>query len=83
MEVLAGRVINYYRAIGVISVKLTDNINKGDIIHIKGNTTDFEQKVESMQIMHNNVTVAAKGGVAGIKVDAYARKNDLVYKVVN
>jgi putative protease len=83
MEVLAGRVINYYRVIGVVSVKLTDNLNKGDLIHIKGNTTDFDQKVESMQIMHNTVTGAAKGDIAGIKVNAYTRKNDFVYKVLN
>jgi putative protease len=60
---------------------VSDTLEVGDVIHIKGHTTDFEQKIESMQIEHQQVTKATKGQVVGIKVKDYVRENDLVYKV--
>lgn len=81
MEILAGKVTHYYKAIGVAAVEVSDTLEVGDVIHIKGHTTDFEQKIESMQIEHQQVTKATKGQVVGIKVKDYVRENDLVYKV--
>jgi putative protease len=81
MEVLAGKVTHYYKSIGVAAVEVSDSLKVGDLIHIKGRTTDFEQKVESMQIEHNNVTEAKKGEVIGLKVKDYVREHDLVYRV--
>lgn len=82
MEVLAGKVVKYYRAIEVASVEVSDNIEAGDRIHIKGHTTDFDQTIKSMQIRHRRITAALKGQVIGIKVDDYVRKHDLVYRII-
>jgi translation elongation factor EF-1alpha len=40
----------------------------GDRIRIQGHTTDFEQKVASIQIEHASVEVAKKGDKIGVKV---------------
>lgn len=81
MEVLAGKISHYYKAIGVAAVELMDFLEVGNAIHIKGRTTDFQQKVESMQIEHESVTRAEKGQVIGLKVGDYVREHDLVYRV--
>jgi putative protease len=81
MEVLAGRVTHYYKAIGVAAVEVTDFLEVGNTIHIKGHTTDFEQKIESMQIEHRPVERAEKGQTVGLKVKDYVREHDLVYRV--
>jgi translation elongation factor EF-1alpha len=57
-------------------------LNVGDNIHIKGGTTDFEQKVESMQIEHENIDKAKKGDVIGLRVKEKVREGDEVYKIV-
>jgi putative protease len=81
MEFLAGKVVNYYSAIGVASVEISDCLETGNTIHIKGHTTDFEQTVDSIQINHNPVSRASKGDTAGVKVADYVRKHDLVFRV--
>jgi putative protease len=82
MEVLAGKVTHYYKGIGVAAVNVTDYLEVGDTIHIKGHTTDFEQKIESMQLEHRPIKRAEKGQLVGIAVREYVRENDLVYRVV-
>lgn len=81
MEFAVGKIINYYRAPGVASVKISVPLSVGDKIHIKGHITDFEQTVESMQIHHMQVNRASKGDIAGIKVTDYVRKHDTVYRL--
>jgi putative protease len=80
-EIFAGTVVNYYRAIGVASVKVTDYLEVGNLIHIKGHTTDFEQVIESIQLNHKPITKALKGQLVGIKVKEYIRKRDSVYRI--
>jgi len=75
-----GSVIGYYDHVKVIAVDLTAQLKVGDKIHVKGATTDFSQKVDSMQIEHDKVESAKKGDSVGIKVKDKARKNDKVYK---
>ena len=81
MEFLAGKVINYYSSIGVASIKISDYLEVGNHIHVKGHTTDFEQTVDSIQINRNQVNRASKGDIAGVKITDYVRKHDLVYRV--
>lgn len=81
MEILAGKVTHYYKSIGVAAVEVSDSLEVGNVIHIKGHTTDFEQKIESMQIEHQQVTKATTGQVIGLKVKDYVREHDLVYRV--
>lgn len=81
MEISVGEINHYYNVAGVAAIEITDSLEVGNVIHIKGHTTDFEQKVESMQIEHKQVTKAAKGQVIGLKVQDYVRQHDKVYRV--
>lgn len=80
MEKEVGRVFVYYGNIGVAAIKLSDKLKVGDQIIIRGHTTDFKQKVESIQIEHKKVNEAKKGDDIGIKVRDKVRPNDVVYK---
>ena len=77
-----GSIGNYYSKISVAVVDLTGKIAVGDTIRVKGATTDFRQKVDSMQIEHTNVQSAGSGQSIGMKVTDKVRKGDLVYKVL-
>jgi putative protease len=83
MEEKVGVISHYFGNISVGVVNLTDgDLQIGDDIHIKGHTTDFTQKVESMQIEHEDKEKVYKGQVVGIKVKQQVRKNDVVYKII-
>jgi putative protease len=77
-----GIVSNYYKKIGVAAATLEGDLAVGNIVHIKGNRTDFSQKVESMQVEHKNIERAKKGDDVGIRVKEYTRAHDVIYKVV-
>jgi len=80
-EQLIGHVSHWFGRIGGIGVTLTGQLAVGDRIHILGHTTDFEQQLTSMQIMHQDVESAGPGDEIGIKVRLRARPGDRVYKV--
>jgi putative protease len=77
-----GIVSHYFSNIGVAAVVLEGELAVGDTIHIKGHTTDFVQKIESIQIENKNVVWAKEADNIGIKVKEHAREHDVVYKVV-
>ena len=81
MEILAGKVTHYYNTIMVATIEVSDYLQVGNVIRIKGHTTDFEQRVESMQIEHQSVTKAEKGQIIGLKVKDFVREHDLVYRI--
>ncbi len=74
-----GKVVKYFDKVGVAVVELSDNLNVGDKVHIKGATTDFNQKVASMQVEHEKIEKAKKGQSIGLKVDERVRLNDRVF----
>jgi putative protease len=77
-----GTVTHYYSHLHVAGVAITDGeLHKGDTIHVKGHTSDFEQKVESMQIDHEPVEIARSGDQIGLSVTDHAREHDAVYMV--
>lgn len=77
-----GTVTHYYNHLHVAGVTITDGeLHNGDTIHIKGHTSDFEQKVESMQIDHAAVDTAKPGDEIGLTVIEHAREHDTVYAV--
>jgi hypothetical protein len=79
-----GRVIHYYSHLNVAVISLDKGpLQVGDVIHIKGHTTDFRQPVESMQVEHESITKAVPGDDFGLKVIAHAREHDIVYRVLN
>ncbi len=76
-----GKVSSFFSHVSVAAIKLTNTLKVGDKIHIKGNTTDFEDTVKSMQIEKKDVKEAKKGDHIGIKVPEKVRPNDIVYLV--
>lgn len=82
MELKAGVITHLYKKIGVAVLDLSEPLQVGDTIRILGRTTDITQKVESMQIEHQNVERAEKGQCIGLKVQGDVREKDIVYKVV-
>lgn len=81
MEKEVGKITHFFGKINVGVIKLSGALKGRDKIHIKGATTDFKQKLSSMQIEHKKVKTAKKGQSIGIKVNKQVRQGDLVYKV--
>lgn len=76
----AGKVTHFYSKISVAVIQLTAPLNVGDKILIKGDTTNLEQTVDSMQIEHENIQKAEAGKAIGLKVKDRVRPGDTVYK---
>ncbi|GAB4387371.1 MAG: hypothetical protein Kow0025_00550 [Thermodesulfovibrionales bacterium] len=81
-EQKVGVVTHYYSHLGVAAVVMEGELSVGDTIHVKGHTSDFTQKVESIQLEHQDVQRAGEGDDVGIKVKEHAREHDVVYRVV-
>ena len=81
-EERVGFVTHYYGHLSVAAIRLeSGSLRVGDTIRILGHTSDFRQRVESMQIEHQPVTEAGKRQEIGLKVTQHAREHDDVYKV--
>ena len=77
------RITHYFSKLGVAAIEITqDALRLGDTIHVKGHTSDFVLKIDSMQIDGKSVDEAKAGQSIGIRVPEHAREHDLVYKVV-
>ena len=78
-----GVVTHYFSHLSVAVVKLDPGtaLRVGDNIHIKGHTSDFGQRVESLQVGHAPVSEVGPDDDFGMKVAAHAREHDVVYKV--
>ena len=82
-EVELGRVVRYFNKISVAAIEITqDSLALGDTIHVKGHTSDFTQKIDSMQIDGQSVEEATVGQSVAFKVLEHAREHDAVYKVI-
>lgn len=57
------------------------NLAVGERICIRGKTTHFIQKIQSLQIESVDVKAVRKGQVAGLKVDKLAQVGDKIYKL--
>ena len=81
-EERVGFVTHYYGHLSVAAIRLeSGSLRVGDTIRILGHTSDFRQRVESMQVVHQPVTEAGRRQEIGLKVTEHARENDDVYKV--
>jgi hypothetical protein len=77
-----GVVIHYYSHLSVATLRLdSGTLRVGDVIHIRGHTTDFSQRVESLEVNHAPVTEVGPNDDFGLKVVEHAREHDVVYKV--
>jgi hypothetical protein len=77
-----GVVTHYYSKLAVATVRLeSGTLRVGDVIHIRGHTTDFSQRVESLEVDHAPATEVRPNDDFGLKVVEHAREHDVVYKV--
>ncbi len=76
-----GIVTHYFPKVRAAVVRLSQPLSVGSDVRIKGHTTDFKQKIVSMQIDHVVVTKARKGDEIGLLVASRCREHDLVLKI--
>jgi len=81
-EKLIGKIAHFYGHLSVGIIELSDSVKIGDMIHIKGHSSDFTQQISSMQIKHATVSDAKDKDAIGIEVNQKVHEGDLVYKVV-
>jgi hypothetical protein len=51
------------------------------MVHIRGHTTDFSQKVESLEVNHAPATEVGPNDDFGLKVVEPTREHDVVFKM--
>ena len=78
-----GVVTHYYSHLSVAAIQLEPGttLRVGDVIHIHGHTTDFTQRVESLEINHAPVLEVQPADDFGLKVIEHACEHDVVFKV--
>ena len=81
-EVEIGKITHVFGKIGVGVIELSDTLNVGDAIKVKGHEREFDQSIASMQIDHDPVDSAGAGQSVGLKFDDEIKEGDMVYKVI-
>jgi hypothetical protein len=78
-----GVVTHYYSHLSVAVMQLEPGatLRVGEVIHVWGHTTDFTQKVESLEVDHAPVAEVGPKDDFGLKVIEHAREHDVVFKV--
>ena len=79
-EVLVGQVIHFFPHVKAAVIKIKKGpLSLEDEVRIKGHTTNFDQKINSMEINHKPVKKATKGKEVAIMVKKKTRRKDKVY----
>jgi len=79
---LIGKVTHYFDKIKVAIIELEGPLSIGDNIRIiGGESTDFDQTVESMEIDHKKIKKAKKGDPIGVEAKEKVREGYKVYKI--
>jgi putative protease len=82
-EIEVGKVSIFFAKPSVAAVEITSGtLTVGDSVRFKGATTNFDQRIESMEIDRKPVPTAAAGQSVGIKVKERVRPHDKVYKLI-
>jgi len=82
VEEKIGVVEHFFTNVSVAAIKITNGeLKVGDTIHFVGATTDFTQKIDSMEINRKPVEMVKVGDDVGIKVKERVREHDVVYKI--
>ncbi len=80
-ENVIGVVTHYFPHVRAAVVKLKAPLSVGDVVKIKGHTTDLTQNVVSLQIDRVPINQAKKGDEIGLLVNSRVRQHDRVSKV--
>lgn len=81
MEEHIGEVKHFFNKAEVMVIDLKGALAVGDMIKVKRGEDEFEQKVVSMQIDHEDVQSAGKGQEVAIKAKEKTREGHSVYRV--
>lgn len=73
-----GKVKHYFDQIMVAAIVLGKTLKVGDTVKITGHGKELLQKIESMQIEHEQVTTAKKGQDVAFKVTQPVKEGDVV-----
>jgi putative protease len=77
-----GEVVKFFAKPGVAAIKVTSGeLNIGDTVRYTGHTTDFEEKLDSMEINNEQIEKAVEGDYIGVKVSDRVRPGDEMFKV--
>jgi putative protease len=81
-EILVGKVTHYFPRIEVGAVEVTgDELRVGDTIRVMGATSNFTQRIHSMEMDHAPVETATTGQLVAIQLAERARVKDLVFRI--
>ncbi len=80
-EKLIGKITHFFGNIQVAVLNLSGKLKIGDEIHFIGHGVDFTQKVESMQVEHEQIESAKKGDDVGLKVSEKVKPGTEVFLV--
>lgn len=75
-----GTVTHWYAHLSVAAIRLTAPLAMGDLIHIKGHTTDLVETVRSMEIEHRRVERAGPGDDVALAVEDHVREHDVLFR---
>ena len=77
-----GEVTHYFPHVKAAAVlMLKDGLKVGDEIYIKGHTTDFKEKVTSLQLDRAPIEEGKKGQEIGLLVKSRVRIGDSIYRI--
>lgn len=77
-----GEVTHYFPHVKAAAVLVAkDGLKVGDGIYIKGHTTDFKEKIKSIQLDHVTIEECKKGQEIGLLVKSRVRIGDSVYRL--
>ena len=80
MDKPVGKVVHYYDKLGVVIIDLSSGgLKIGDEVKFKRGDEEFNQKIESLQVEHENVDSVKKGDSFGVKVDKPTKVGTQVY----
>lgn len=77
-----GTVVHVFGRILVAVLRLERGIRIGDHLHFLGGHTDFDQRIDSMQVEHQPVEQAAAGSEVAVKLSRAVRRGDAVYRLI-
>jgi putative protease len=78
-----GEVMKFFAKPSVAAVKITSGeLLVGDAVKFTGHTTDFEDRIGSMEIDNKQIEKATAGDYIGIKVSDRVRLGDEMFKII-
>lgn len=77
-----GTVEGYRPEVDAAKVKLeTGELHVGDTIHIRGDTTEVEERIDALQLPDGPARSAGPGDLVGLKVDLPVEEGATVFRV--